>query len=145
MKDEPIVVTKTLNAPSAKVWKAITDKDEMKKWYFDISEFKAVPGFEFQFLGGDKEENQFLHLCKIMEVIPGKKLAHSWRYDGYEANSIVTFELINENDGRTTVRLTHEGLETFPKNTSFAKENFVEGWNHIIGVSLPQYLEANKE
>ena len=144
MKNEPIVVTKTFNAPASKIWRAITDKDEMKKWYFDIPEFKPEPGLEFQFVGGD-EKNQFLHLCKVIEVIPEKKLSHSWRYDGYEGNTLVTFELFDEEDGRTTVKLTHEGIESFPEIPSFAKENFEGGWNHIIGVSLPQYLEENKE
>ena len=144
MKNEPIVVTKTFDAPASKIWRAITDKDEMKKWYFDIPEFKPEPGLEFQFVGGD-EKNQFLHLCKVIEVIPEKKLSHSWRYDGYEGNTLVTFELFDEEDGRTTVKLTHEGIESFPEIPSFAKENFVGGWNHIIGVSLPQYLEENKE
>lgn len=144
MKDEPIVVVKTVNAPAAKVWKALTDKDEMKKWYFDIPEFKPVTGLEFQFVGGD-EENQFLHLCKVMEVIPGKKLAHTWRYEGYEGNTLVTFELFDEGNETTTVKLTHEGVETFPKIPSFKKENFVGGWNQIIGVSLPEFLEENKQ
>ena len=144
MKDEPIVVVKTVNAPAAKVWKALTDKDEMKKWYFDIPEFKPVTGLEFQFVGGD-EENQFLHLCKVMEVIPGKKLAHTWRYEGYEGNTLVTFELFDEGNDTTTVKLTHEGVETFPKIPSFKKENFVGGWNQIIGVSLPKFLEENKQ
>jgi uncharacterized protein YndB with AHSA1/START domain len=144
MKDEPIVVVKTVNAPAAKVWKALTDKDEMKKWYFDIPEFKPVTGLEFQFVGGD-EENQFLHLCKVMEVIPGKKLAHTWRYEGYEGNTLVTFELFDEGNETTTVKLTHEGVETFPKIPSFKKENFVGGWNQIIGVSLPKFLEENKQ
>ncbi len=143
MKNEPIVVINTLNAPAAKVWKAISDKDEMKKWYFDIPEFKPLAGLEFQFTGGDKE-NQFLHLCKIMEVIPGKKLVHTWRYEGYEGNSLVTFDLIDEGNDTTTLKLTHEGLETFPKISSFEKENFVGGWNHIVGVSLPNFLEENK-
>ena len=144
MQDEPIVVVKTVNAPAAKVWKALTDKDEMKKWYFDIPEFKPVTGLEFQFVGGD-EENQFLHLCKVMEVIPGKKLAHTWRYEGYEGNTLVTFELFDEGNDTTTVKLAHEGVETFPKIPSFKKENFVGGWNQIIGVSLPKFLEENKQ
>jgi len=52
MKDEPIVIERTFDAPVAKVWKAITDKDAMKQWYFDLPEFKAEVGFEFQFLAG---------------------------------------------------------------------------------------------
>jgi uncharacterized protein YndB with AHSA1/START domain len=140
MKNEPIVVERTYNAPVEKVWKAITDKDQMKQWYFDLSDFKAEPGFEFQFEGGE-DDRRYLHLCKITEVVDRQKLAYSWRYDGYEGNSFVTFELFPEGD-KTRLRLTHTGLETFPQNnTDFAKENFVEGWTQIIGTSLKEFVE----
>jgi uncharacterized protein YndB with AHSA1/START domain len=88
-----IVIERTYNASAEKVWNAITDKDEMKKWYFDLAEFKPEPGFEFQFYGEGKQGEKFLHLCKVIEVIPKKKLTYSWRYDGYEGDSFVTFEL----------------------------------------------------
>ena len=51
MKAEPVINEVLLNAPVAKVWKAITDKDDMKQWYFDLAEFKPEVGFEFQFKG----------------------------------------------------------------------------------------------
>ena len=140
MKKNPIVIEHTINAPVAKVWQAITDKNQMKEWYFDLKEFRAEPGFEFQFEGGTKE-NTYLHLCKITEVIPEKKLSYSWRYDGYEGISFVTFELFAEGD-KTRIKLTHEGLETFPaSNKDFARENFEAGWTDIIGSSLPKFFE----
>ena len=74
-------------------------------------------------------------------MVKNKKLKHSWRYDGYEGNSFVTFELFDEGD-KTRLKLTHEGLETFPANNpDFAKENFAEGWTYIIGKSLPEFVE----
>ena len=140
MKNEPFVIERTFNAPVEKVWKAITDKDEMKQWYFDIAEFKPKVGFEFQFLAGSPEK-QWLHLCKVTEVIPMKKLTYRWRYDGYEGNSYVTFELFAE-ENKTRLKLTHAALETFPVNVpELKKENFAEGWTSIIGTSLKEYLE----
>jgi uncharacterized protein YndB with AHSA1/START domain len=133
--NEPIILKRTFNAPVEKVWQAITDKDQMKKWYFDFAEFKPEVGFEFQFEGGD-ECQTFMHLCQITEVIPGKKLTYSWRYEGYAGNSFVTFELFPE-DEKTRLKLTHAGLETFPADIpAFAKKNFVAGWTDIIGRSL---------
>lgn len=143
MNTHPFVIERTYDAPIEKVWQAITDKDQMKEWYFDLKEFKAEPGFEFQFVGGT-EEKSYLHLCKITEVVPGKKLQYSWRYDGFEGNSFVSFELLKEGD-KTRVKLTHEGLETFPANNAdFRKENFAQGWTEIIGKSLPEFLQKNK-
>jgi uncharacterized protein YndB with AHSA1/START domain len=137
------VIERTYNAPVETVWRAITDKNQMKQWLFDIKEFTPEVGCEFQFYGGT-EERQYLHVCKVVEVIPLKKLKYSWRYDGYEGISFVTFDLFAE-QGRTRVRLTHEGLETFPSsNPDFARENFIEGWTSIIGTSLREFVEARR-
>ncbi len=137
--NDPFVIERTYKAPVAKVWKAITDKDQMKQWYFDLSEFKPEVGFEFTFNGG-ADDKVFVHLCKITDVIPGKKLAYSWRYKGYEGYSVVTFELFAEG-GNTKLKLTHEGLETFPPIADFARENFVMGWTELIGKSLLEFVE----
>lgn len=140
MKNDPIIMERLLNAPSDKVWKAITDKEDMKQWYFDLADFKAEVGFEFQFEGGPPERS-YVHLCKVTEVIPGKKLTYSWRYKGYEGNSFVTFELFAEGN-KTRLKLTHAGLETFPaSNPDLDKQNFVEGWTDIIGKSLVEFVE----
>jgi uncharacterized protein YndB with AHSA1/START domain len=140
-KSEPIVIERTYNAPVEKVWKAITDKAEMKLWYFDLKEFKAEPGFKFEFTGGPDDGKQYLHLCEVTEVVPLKKLTYSWKYDGYEGISFVTFELFNE-AGKTKLILTHRGLESFPDIPDFARANFVEGWTHIIGISLKDFVEV---
>jgi len=139
MNNEPIVMERVYNAPVSKVWKAISDNDQMKQWYFDIAEFKAEPGFEFRFEAGDKNMT-YVHLCVVKEVIPGKKLSYTWRYEGYEGDSLVTFELFPENGG-TRLKLTHEGLETFPPIAAFAKQNFVMGWTDITGRMLKEFVE----
>lgn len=144
MNNEPIIIQRVFNAPISKVWKAITDRDEMAKWYFDLAEFKAEKGFKFRFSGGPSPERQYLHLCEITEVIDKRKLSYSWRYDGYQGKTLVTFELLEHEDNFTLLKLTHSGLDTFPEeNSDFAKANFVEGWNEIIHVSLKKYLETS--
>jgi uncharacterized protein YndB with AHSA1/START domain len=138
---QPVIVEKIFNAPIKKVWAAITDKEEMKQWYFDLAEFKAEKGFTFTFTGGPSPEKQYMHVCEVTEVAPPNKLAYTWRYEGYEGVSTVTFELFEQGD-KTLLRLTHEGLETFPStNPDFASSNFVAGWNDIITKSLSAYLE----
>ena len=144
MKAQPFIIERTYHAPIEKVWEAITDKDEMKQWYFDIPAFKPEAGFEFQFYGETKEGEKYLHLCKITDIVKGEKLTYIWRYDGYGGNSFVTFELFDEGN-KTRLKLTHEGLETFPaSNPDLAKENFAAGWNEIIGTSLKEFVEKTK-
>jgi uncharacterized protein YndB with AHSA1/START domain len=143
MKPQTFIIERTFNAPVSTVWKAITQKELMKEWYFDLAEFKPEVGFKFQFKGGPSPERQYLHLCEITEVIPEKKLKHTWRYDGYEGNTFVTFELFAEGD-KTKLVLTHEGFETFPAdNLDFAMSNFAEGWTYIINTSLENFLSKN--
>jgi uncharacterized protein YndB with AHSA1/START domain len=42
---EAIVIERTFKAPVAKVWRALTDVDEMRQWYFDLKEFRPAVGF----------------------------------------------------------------------------------------------------
>ena len=142
MDNQPIILERVFNAPIDKVWNALTNNEEMKIWYFQLPEFIPVIGFEFRFIGGPTADRQYQHICKITAVESKKKLAHSWRYDGYDGISFVTWELWDE-DSTTRLRLTHNGLETFPhSNQDFAKENFEIGWASILDSSLGNYLST---
>ena len=141
MTTTPFSIERTFKAPADLVWKAITEKERMKEWYFDLKEFIPETGFEFRFFGGPEDGIPYEHVCIITEVITGKKLTYSWRYEGYQGISHVTFELFAEGN-MTRLKLTHSGLDSFPaENPDFAKENFAEGWTQIIGISLKAYIE----
>lgn len=139
--NEPVIIERTFNVPAIKLWKAITNKQQMRQWYFDLKEFKPEVGFEFSFEGGPPNK-VYIHVCKITEVEYCKKITYSWRFKGYEGMSYVSFELFAGGDNQTRLKLTHAGLETFPQNNpDLAKHNFVAGWTDIIGRSLKEYLE----
>ena len=142
MENKPLIVERTYNANIQRVWKAITDRDQMKEWYFDLEEFKPETGFKFEFTGGD-ETVQFLHECIVLEADPPHKLSYSWRYPDREGYSVVTFELFAEDETKTRLRLTHEGIDSFPQDDHrFGIASFTAGWNEIIGVSLKNFVEA---
>jgi uncharacterized protein YndB with AHSA1/START domain len=140
---EAVVIERTFNAPIAKVWRAITDVDQMRAWYFDLKEFKPEVGFEFEF-SVEHEGMTYHHLCRVTEVIPQKKIAYTWRYKGEPGDSLVTLELFAEGDN-TRVKLTHTGIETFPKTPAYARKNFESGWTAIIGTELKQFVEQSKK
>jgi len=140
---EAVVVERTFNAPVARVWNALTDVEEMRAWYFDLKEFKPEVGFQFEFTVGH-EGVKYHHLCEVTEVAPQKKLAYTWRYKGQPGDSLVTFELSAKGD-KTRLKLTHEGLETFPKTAAYARKNFETGWTQIIGSSLKQFVEKTQK
>jgi uncharacterized protein YndB with AHSA1/START domain len=142
MDGTPIVKETTVNAPIEKVWRALTVPAEMKKWYFDIPDFKPIVGHKFEFIAGD-EKTKYRHLCRVTEVVTEKKLAYTWTYEGFNTDSIVTFELFEAGgNAQTRVRLTHQGVEKFPtKDPNFKRESFEAGWNEIIGKLLVDYLK----
>jgi uncharacterized protein YndB with AHSA1/START domain len=111
----------------------------MRRWHFDLKDFKGECGFEFQFVV-EHEGNIYDHRCKVTEVIPQRKITYTWRYEGREGDSLVTFELFADGD-KTRLKLTHEGLESFPKTPAFARKNFEQGWTSLIGDSLKDFVE----
>jgi len=56
MSAQPFVIDRVYNAPTERVWEAITDNNKMKEWYFDIPDFKPEVGFEFTFNGGSEDK-----------------------------------------------------------------------------------------
>ena len=140
---ESVIVERTLNAPVTRVWKALTDVDQMREWYFDLKEFKPHVGFEFEF-SVEHEGTTYHHLCRVTEVIPEKKIAYTWRYKSEPGDSLVTIELFAEGDN-TRLKLTHTGIESFPKTPAYARKNFEQGWTAIIGTELKQFVEQSKK
>jgi uncharacterized protein YndB with AHSA1/START domain len=140
MTAAPLIVERTYQAPAQAVWEALTDIEKIRQWYFNMDEFKPQKGFRFSFTGGS-EDRQYLHLCEVTAVEPGKKISYTWTYKGYPGRSEVTFELFAEGD-KTRVKLTHTGLETFPADTAdFRRSNFEMGWTEIIGKHLKEFVE----
>ncbi|SEW51109.1 SRPBCC family protein [Chitinophaga arvensicola] len=144
MSNSPLVIERTFDAPVKAVWDAITDNKKIRQWYFDIADFKPQIGFEFTFTV-EMNERQFVHLCKITDVITGKKLSYTWQYQGVAGSSEVIWELSPEGD-KTKLKLTHKGIHSFPYATdrAFVPESFSNGWHHFLDKALPAYLEKEK-
>jgi uncharacterized protein YndB with AHSA1/START domain len=141
MPHTTVIIEQTFNAPIATVWRAFTNENEMRKWYFNVQDFKLEVGNKFHFSAGSSEK-QYLHLCEIIEIVPEKKIAYTWKYDGFAGSSLLTIKLV-EQGHKTYLKLTHTDLETFAENgNDFAIVSFNEGWNHIINIGLKKYLET---
>lgn len=142
MSNKKVIVERVFDADIELVWKAITEKEIMKQWYFELDDFKPEVGFQFRFPGQGHKGEQYIHICQITEVVPNKKIQYSWTYENIEGYSLVTFELFDIENRQTKLVLTHSGLESFPQdNPDFASESFNKGWNHIINISLKEFLE----
>jgi len=134
-----VEVEQTYNTPIEKVWQAITDKDKLKKWFFDVPEFKPEVGFEFEFTGGPPGKTK-LHKCAVTKVIPRQLIAYTWRFDGYPGDSVVTWELFAEGD-KTRLKLIHTGIHSFYVHPEFAGASFAPGWIYLTGTILKEFVE----
>jgi len=137
----PLIVEKTYNASANRVWNAITDENQMKKWYFEtLKSFKPEVGFETKF-SVQADDKDYLHIWKVTKVIPDKSISYTWKFGGYPGESLVTFEISEENN-LTKVKLTEVGIESFPQdNPDFTRENKLIRWNYFMGKRLKEHLD----
>ena len=78
MSATPIVVEQIFNAPIAVVWRAITDTDQMRQWFFEpITDFEPKVGFETQF-NVRCEDQDYPHLWKVTDVVPETRITYDW-------------------------------------------------------------------
>ena len=138
---DPILVKQNFDAPVTVVWKAITDKEQMRQWFFaPMSDFEPEVGFKTQF-NVRVEDRDYLHLWKVTEVIWQKRIAYDWRYGGFDGDSSVAWDLSETTDG-TKLCLCHKGHETFSRSDSiFSRENGQAGWEYFLQQSLKAFLE----
>jgi uncharacterized protein YndB with AHSA1/START domain len=137
-----IIVETDYDVTADKIWEAITQIDQMKKWYFEnIPNFEAKIGFKTQFVV-QSEAKIFTHQWEVIETIPNQKIKYTWSYIEYPGDATVTFDLV-ENKSGTKLTLTCEVLEDFPEDISeFKRESCIEGWNYFLGQRLKDYLSV---
>lgn len=139
--DPPIVVEAKFHKSAHNLWKALTNINEMKKWYFEVlDDFQAVVGFKTAFKV-HSENRVFTHQWEVLEVIPEKKITYSWHFLEYPGASTSTFEVMKKNDG-SALKLTILVQEDFPEDIpEFKRESCIEGWNYFIHGNLKEYLD----
>lgn len=146
MKEQNIIVVENFQANVQTLWLAITDLEQMHQWFFkNISDFSPEVGFKTEFTLSSGERD-FLHQWEIVEVTPPYKIVCKWQYGGYDGISYVTF-LLEDEDDKTKLTVTHEGMENFPDEVpEFRKESCKAGWTYFIKDRLSQYAKrlANK-
>ncbi len=141
-KPPPLIVEQSFGVSAEEVWRAITDVDQMRQWYFEnISDFRAEVEFEFETRFEIRNEGLvFLHQWKVTEVVPLRKIEYEWTYAGYSGAFLATFELSEQHD-QTTLTLTALVLESLPDDVpEFTRESGLTGWVYFITQSLRRFL-----
>ncbi len=140
--EKPVIVSQTFQVPKERLWAAITEQNQMIKWFFEqIEAFEPKVGFKTQFVI-ENEGRIFPHVWEVKEVIPYQRIRFNWQYKGYPGNSVVTFELMEETKG-IKLELTHRFIESFPRNIpEFTRESCLGGWDYFINGQLKKYLDV---
>ena len=138
--DPPIIVEQTFKATKEQLWSALTELDQLHKWFFaDIPVFQPKEGFKTSFAVSN-EGRTFTHLWTLTEVIPNQKITYNWKYEEWPGDSFVTFEILEKN-GQNIVRLSTKVIEDFPQDIpEFKRESGIGGWNYFIKESLVKHM-----
>jgi uncharacterized protein YndB with AHSA1/START domain len=139
---DTIVQEITIKGSAKRIFAALTNPEERVKWW-GVGRFQAIqmesdlrPGGKWAMRGTGIGGRPFSVVGEYRKVEPPHLLVFTWLPDWQDdaTESLVRFDL-NENDGVTTVRLTHSGLITERSRTSH------RGWPEILA-SLRGYVEG---
>jgi uncharacterized protein YndB with AHSA1/START domain len=134
-KTYEINLERTLKAPVAKVWDALTQRGELVRWYAPSDEFRTeVLEWDLKVGGAYRiamhAPDGNTHTCfgVFREIAPQEKIAYTWSWAEQDPmDSLVTFELTAKG-GQTLLRLAHTG---FPADE--AREHHEQGWMGLVG------------
>jgi uncharacterized protein YndB with AHSA1/START domain len=141
----PLKLERVFHVSPQKLWYTLTDNDTLKKWYFDFKgNFILKPGQVFDWEAGPPEGKQWLHRGTMLEIIPNKKIVHTWEYPGYSGEAKLTWELEELSENKTLLKLIFEFITPFDHNVEpLRRKNFAEGWNHFMNVGIEAFLKGN--
>ncbi len=108
-----LTLHRTIAAPIETVYAAWTDPEMMRRWFApgDLAVARAVAEVEVggtflvEMRGTDGEQ----HLTRgvYREVIPNRRLVHTWQWEGSDVESLVTVEFEAGSAQTTHLTLTH--------------------------------------
>ncbi len=130
--------------PPEVVWEFLTNQELITQWLMP-GDLKPIPGHEFQLRAKPMPEMDFdgIFYCKILEVVPLKKLSYSWKFGpGNEelSNSTVNWTL-TEKDNGTELLLIHRDFADSVNPLMF--NSMEKGWLVLITKML-QVINAEK-
>lgn len=148
----PLVIKNTIKilAPAAKVWDALVNPVQTKKYMFGcetVSDWKK--GSELLWRGEYEAKEMVFVKGTILDIQPGKLLVYTTidpntNIDDKAENYLtVTYEL-SENKGKTTFTVTQGDYSKVAEGDRRYKDSYnnSEGWNPIL-VQIKQLVEES--
>ncbi len=119
-------------APSARVWKALTDPAEIKQWMFGTHASSTWQKGASLTYTGEWEGKHYTDKGTIIDIEPGK-LLHTTYYSSMSgkedkpenyANVIYT---LTEGDGKTKLTITQDNIDT-----EEARQHSISNWQMVL-------------
>jgi len=131
-----------INAPASKVWKAISEKEQISEWLMPVEDFLLEPGnvSHMTFKG---EGFTVKHTYTIKEIDKEKKLILLWQVENFAGDTFITYEL-EESGARTKLTFSLKGWEgaAFESNEQ-SREEDIKAWKEVIQNVLKNYIEKS--
>ncbi len=131
----PIKLLMHINSTKEKVFKALTESNEITKWYTTVvnGKFELNEIISFEFINFAKFKFKVIAIIQnesiYLEIVESEfdNVGHIMKYD------------LDENDGKTRVRYTYEGFDEMDDsyaNMNYSSAKYLE--------SLRQYCQTGK-
>jgi uncharacterized protein YndB with AHSA1/START domain len=128
----------TIKSPRNRVFNALTQADELMRWFPTRSESDPRSGGKFKLTWEFENANENgSQEGEYVEVIPNEKVSYTWRADSVP--TLVTFQL-NEVNGETIVELNHS-TDQDGADEKKLQEDHANQWGFFL-MNLKGYLEA---
>jgi uncharacterized protein YndB with AHSA1/START domain len=143
--ENPVLeLTRIFEANPEEVFNAWLDREQWASWIGPEGVHCDVPLLERHVGGGYRltmhlPDGNILHVAGIFKAIePNKGFAFTWGMEGEPRETLVTVTL-RELNGRTELKLRHEGLPTAAN-----RDGHGEGWNSALN-KLVAHLAAREK
>ena len=128
-----LTLHRMIDAPVEAVYGAWTEPAMLRRWMAPgnaevvrvVAEAAVGGAFLVEMRGADGR--RWLTRGVYREVVPPRRLVHTWRWDGSEIETLVTVEFEPVSPGRTRLTLTHS---RFAEDD--ARDEHVDGWNGCL-------------
>ena len=142
MSDRTMQQTIEIDAPPATVFQALTDADELSRWWTTRAESDPRTGGSFAYTWEFAEQTERNHTREdtYADVTPDEHVRYDWPMP--LGNTVVDFRLEPSGEG-TTLVLAHEGWGS-GGDWDQAYEMHASGWQFFLG-NLKTYLELGED
>ncbi|MCY3828786.1 MAG: SRPBCC domain-containing protein [Rhodospirillaceae bacterium] len=128
-----LTLHRVIDAPVEAVYAAWTEPEMLRRWLAPgnatvvraVAEATVGGTFLIEMRGADGRK--WLTRGRYRDVVPLRRLVHTWRWDGSDVETLVTVEFEPEEAGRTRLTLTHARFAQ-----EEARDEHVQGWTGCL-------------